>query len=199
MRSFLKGAIPADLYVWLCLCLLMVASPLWAQIDTGTILGTVTDQTGAVVPGAKVSLTNEGTNLTMTTTTGADGSYVFSPLKIGTYTVTVEAPGFSKAEQAHLTLSINQSLKADMQEFSWALSVQQRSGRLTAAMAGNCCGEIGQNVQALQVAGFGNSQQASRGELALGAAVAEADLTPLYPRAEGPFHAVVGRLHPFFF
>src|SRR5215469_9107127 len=85
------------------------------------------------------------------------------------------------------------------QEFSWALSVQQRSGRLTAAMAGNCCGEIGQNVQALQVAGFGNSQQASRGELALGAAVDEADLTPLYPRAEGPFNAVVHlspKLHP---
>jgi hypothetical protein len=50
-----------------------------------------------------------------------------------------------------------------VQEFSWALSVQQRSGRLTAAMAGNCCGEIGQKVEALQVAGFGNGQQASRG------------------------------------
>jgi hypothetical protein len=114
MRSFLKGAVPAGRYVWLCFCVLIVAVPLWAQIDTGTILGTVTDQTGAVIPGAKVSLTNEGTNLTVTTTTGADGGYVFSPLKIGTYTVSVEAAGFSKAVQAHLAVSINQSLKTDI-------------------------------------------------------------------------------------
>ncbi|HEV2381617.1 MAG TPA: carboxypeptidase-like regulatory domain-containing protein, partial [Terriglobia bacterium] len=79
---------------FLILTLMAFAAPVWCQIDTGTILGTVSDPSGAVVPGAKVSLTNEGTNLTVTMTTGGDGGYTFSPVKIGTYTVTVEAAGF---------------------------------------------------------------------------------------------------------
>ncbi len=87
---------------------------LYAQIDTGSILGTITDQTGAVVPGATVSLTNEGTNLTITTTTRADGTYIFTPVKIGTYRVTAEAPGFQKVSQGHLTLSIDQQLVVDL-------------------------------------------------------------------------------------
>ena len=66
--------------------LLMCAS-LRAQVDTGSISGTIKDQTGAVIPGAKVSLRNEGTDLTVTTTTGPDGSYIFSPVKIGTYEI----------------------------------------------------------------------------------------------------------------
>lgn len=114
MRSFLKGVRPSGRCVWLLLCLLLVGAPLWAQLDTGTILGTVTDQSGAVIPGAKVSLTNEGTSLTVTTTTGADGSYTFSPVKIGTYTVAVEATGFSKVVQSHLTVNINGDLKIDL-------------------------------------------------------------------------------------
>jgi hypothetical protein len=101
---------------WLCLALFVavMAVPAWCQIDTGAITGTVTDQTGAVVPNAKVSLTNEGTNLTVTTTTSADGSYTFSPVKIGSYTVSVEAAGFAKVVHPHLTVSINQNLKDDV-------------------------------------------------------------------------------------
>lgn len=100
---------------WLCLVLfLVVAVPAWCQIDTGTITGTVTDQSGAVVPNAKVSLTNEGTDLTVTMTTNANGSYTFSPVKIGTYTISVEATGFEKVIHPHLTVSINQSLKDDI-------------------------------------------------------------------------------------
>lgn len=100
---------------WLCLVLfLVVAVPAWCQIDTGSITGIVTDQSGAVVPNAQVSLTNEGTNLTLTTKTSADGSYTFSPVKIGTYTVSVEAAGFSKVIHPHLTVSINQDVKDDI-------------------------------------------------------------------------------------
>src|SRR2546425_643587 len=93
----------------------LLATPLvLAQVDTGTILGTVKDQTGAVIPSVKVILTNEGTNFTVATTSGADGSYVFTPVRIGTYSVSAEAPGFAKAVQSHLTLNINQSLVADL-------------------------------------------------------------------------------------
>ena len=63
-----------------------------------------------------------------------------------------------------------------------------------AAIAGNGCREIGQSVQSLKVAGFADGQQARRGQFALGAAVAEADLAPLHTGAQGALDAVVGRL-----
>ncbi len=49
---------------------------LFGQVDTGSVQGTITDQSGAVIPNAKVSLTNEGTNFTMSTTTGGDAHFV---------------------------------------------------------------------------------------------------------------------------
>src|SRR5581483_4230484 len=67
-----------------------------AQVDQGGIVGTVEDNTGAVVPGAKVSLSNVATGLTLSTTTQSDGSYTFNPIKIGTYNVVVEKQGFAK-------------------------------------------------------------------------------------------------------
>ncbi|MGH9404576.1 MAG: TonB-dependent receptor domain-containing protein [Terriglobia bacterium] len=89
---------------------LATAPAIYAQVDTGSILGTVTDQSGAVIPNAKVSLTNEGTNFTVITTTGSSGTYTFTPVKIGDYTVTVQVAGFEKAVHTHLTVNINQGL-----------------------------------------------------------------------------------------
>ena len=60
------------------------------------------------------------------------------------------------------------------------------------AVGSNRCGEIGQNVEALKVAGFGDSQQARGSEFAVGAAITKADLAPRHTRAEGAFHAVMG-------
>jgi Carboxypeptidase regulatory-like domain/TonB dependent receptor-like, beta-barrel/TonB-dependent Receptor Plug Domain len=100
--------------VGLLLAVMAFATPAWCQIDTGTILGTISDPSGAVIPKAKVSLINEGTNLTITTTANADGSYVFSPVKIGTYSVAAEAPGFAKGLRTHLTLNINEDLVANI-------------------------------------------------------------------------------------
>ena len=94
--------------------LLLAASSLRAQIDTGSILGTISDQSGAVIPGAKVSLTNEGTTLTIVTSSKGDGTYIFTPVKIGTYTVAAEAPGFQKVTQIHLTLNIDQQLVVNL-------------------------------------------------------------------------------------
>src|SRR5579871_2614186 len=54
--------------------------PLYAQVDTGSITGIVTDPSGAVVSGAKVTLTNEGLGTILATTTGSDGVYIFSPV-----------------------------------------------------------------------------------------------------------------------
>ena len=93
---------------------LLTRASLRAQVDTGSIVGTVKDQSGAVIPGAKVGLKNEGTDLVVTATTGPDGGYTFSPVKIGTYEVSAEAAGFSRAVQSHISLSIDQHLVVDL-------------------------------------------------------------------------------------
>ncbi|MGA3325394.1 MAG: TonB-dependent receptor [Terriglobia bacterium] len=89
------------------------ASTLLAQVDTGSIGGTVTDQSGAVIPNAKVTLIDEATKFARTKDTGADGIYQFTPLKVGIYTVTVEVAGFQRAERTHVTLDIQQHATAD--------------------------------------------------------------------------------------
>jgi len=93
---------------------LFAAQGLYAQIDTGSISGTISDASGAVVPAAKVSLTNEGTNLTIMTTSKDDGAYTFTPVKIGTYTVAAEAAGFQKVTQSHITVNIDQQVVVNL-------------------------------------------------------------------------------------
>lgn len=92
---------------------LVASTDLFAQVDTGSVLGTVTDETGAVVPSAKVTLTDEGKGFSLITTAGTDGSYTFNPVKIGTYTVTAEVQGFEKVSHAHIPVSIQQHVVVD--------------------------------------------------------------------------------------
>src|SRR5215470_9788567 len=116
---------------WLAVSFLcLVALPLYAQVDTGTILGTVTDASGAVIPGAKVTIRNEGTSFTQSTTTSASGTYVFTPLRIGTYSVEVEKEGFKRQRRAGLELNIQQQLVADV-----ALSVGEVSSEVEVTAA----------------------------------------------------------------
>ena len=61
--------------------------------ETGDIVGTVTDATGAVVPNATVTLTNTGTNVSQTAQTGGDGNYLFTLLQVGNYVVKVAGDG----------------------------------------------------------------------------------------------------------
>ncbi len=93
--------------------LVLTAQGVYGQVDAGTILGTVKDQTGAVVPGAKVTLTNEGTSFSLSKVTGGDGSYIFTPIKIGTYTVEAEFQGFQKASHPHVTVDVQQQVVVD--------------------------------------------------------------------------------------
>jgi hypothetical protein len=86
------------------------ASPLHAQVDTGSISGTVTDSTGAIVKGATVKLLNEGTSAELTTTAGDAGTYTFSPVRIGNYTLTVSAQGFQTTTQHHITVNVGSAL-----------------------------------------------------------------------------------------
>ena len=83
---------------WLfLLASLLAAVPVLAQRTTATIRGTVTDPTGAVIAGAKVTVKNEDTGLTRTATTNSAGIYSFADLPVGSYRIEVEHPGFKPA------------------------------------------------------------------------------------------------------
>src|SRR5882762_5248293 len=95
----------------LCSCfiaLLLVAfaaMPAHAQVTNGVFTGTVTDPQGAVVARAEVAITNVGTSATVTVKTNADGLYRVPEVAVGTYRLTVAAPGFKKALKAGLYLN----------------------------------------------------------------------------------------------
>ena len=72
------------------LCSLLSFAIFAQTAGTSRVTGVVQDPTGAVLPGAKVTLTNEGTNISFTTTTTTAGVYVFDGIQLGIYTVTVE-------------------------------------------------------------------------------------------------------------
>src|ERR1700754_3183440 len=93
-------------------CLFLVVQPqhLFGQVDAGAIDGVVQDSTGAAVPNAHVTLLNTDQGLTLETTTSGSGEYIFSPVRIGHYTVTVTAPGFSTTTQQNLTVTVGQHL-----------------------------------------------------------------------------------------
>ena len=86
--------------------LLIAAAPAQAQVDAGSILGTITDQTGAVIAGASVTLTNEGTAANLTTESGPDGSYKFSPVKIGSYKLDITSKGFEPVTAKGVVVNI---------------------------------------------------------------------------------------------
>jgi hypothetical protein len=79
----------------LALLLLVTAIPVWGQIDRGTILGLVTDASGAMVPGAKVQIIRIDTNSTIELSTNNEGLYIAPNLPAAAYRVVVEKPGFS--------------------------------------------------------------------------------------------------------
>ena len=84
----------------------------YAQVDTGTILGVVTDTSGSVLPGATVTIVHEGTSLLLMTVTRTDGTYVFTPVRTGSYRIEVEFPGFKKTRRT-IDLTIQQQAAVD--------------------------------------------------------------------------------------
>lgn len=78
------------------------------SINQSEVRGTVTDQSGAVIPGAKVTITDVGTNISQTTTTLGNGSYAFTALRASDYELMVQAQGFATSKQVGITLTVNQ-------------------------------------------------------------------------------------------
>ncbi len=97
---------PMTLIVYLSI----IALPLYAQEGTSTLRGAIVDQSGAVVPGATVSVANQATGLNRrSATTTSNGEYVFTSLVPGLYRVTVEAQGFKKVTQEDVLLAVGET------------------------------------------------------------------------------------------
>ncbi len=84
-----------------------------AQRDTGAIVGTVKDSTGASIPSAQVKAEDTATSFTYTATTDTAGDYVISPVRVGTYRITVSAQGFQSEVAEKITLEIQQRARMD--------------------------------------------------------------------------------------
>jgi hypothetical protein len=92
--------------VWLAAAVLVLAVPAAAQRTTASVRGTVSDQTGSVVPGVTVTATNPATGLVRTTVTNSAGLYSFPDLPVGTYRVDAELTGFKRASQTEIVLNV---------------------------------------------------------------------------------------------
>lgn len=92
---------------------ILTAAAAHAQLTTSDILGTVTDTTGAVIPNAAVTVRNLGTNETRTARTDNSGTYTFSLLQPGHYSVRVESPGFKAATTSNLSVEAGDRARAD--------------------------------------------------------------------------------------
>src|SRR5438128_795527 len=90
------------------------SAPLAGQAVNATVLGTVTDSTGAAVANAKVTITETNTNISRSTQTNDSGNYVFPDLPPGTYRVTAEQTGFKRASRAAIDVVVNTTSRIDL-------------------------------------------------------------------------------------
>src|SRR5581483_5301023 len=102
-----------DLRLGVLLAALVLLFAAQGLAQEATIVGTVTDPTGASVPNASITITNNDTGLSRTLTTSSDGQYVVPDLHIGHYTVKATAQGFKATEQQNITLQVNDRTRID--------------------------------------------------------------------------------------
>src|ERR1041385_5487609 len=96
-----------------CLCALLVSAA-FGQADRGTITGTVTDPSGAVVAGARVSAENMDTHNVVQTRTTSTGNFTLPQLPVGMWDVTVEAAGFKRFRSLKNTIEVAQTVRVDV-------------------------------------------------------------------------------------
>jgi hypothetical protein len=128
----------------------LTASPVAAQTIRGTLTGTVTDDTGAVLPGATVKATNTATGIETTAEANRDGVYTFPLLPPGTYVVTLEQDRFKKYVRAGVIVQISQTTRLDVRlqvgELSEEVQVVGESPLVRSTTA-----ELGQVIEMKQI------------------------------------------------
>ena len=148
--AFVKSKISLVLAI-VCIVLQIASTPpLPAQITAGRIGGTVRDTTGSSVPGATVTITNNGTGISQTAKSGTSGDYLFEAVYPGTYTLKTEAPGFQQfiANEIHVNTQNNTTIDVKL-----AVGKVDQSVTVTAAapLLQTQDASIGQTVSGQQV------------------------------------------------
>src|SRR6202451_2788829 len=95
-------------------CILALSPASFAQSTFGTILGTVKDPSGSLIPMAMVTLMNNGTNAQRTAVTDTNGAYEFVNVDVGNYKLTVDAAGFQKTETQSFDMAARQTARLDI-------------------------------------------------------------------------------------
>ncbi len=137
------------------LCVFSFSIPVLAQ-STGSITGTVLDNTGAVISGAQVSVSDPSTGFRRNVNSNGDGNYLVSGLAAGTYDVTVTSPGFKKYEAKKVILRVGEKLRVDS-----ALVVGSVSSEIV--VEGSTVGKV--ETQSSELAGTITGEQISQLEL----------------------------------
>lgn len=103
------------LAAFMTVCLLLSVRAMLAQVDTGSILGTVRDTTNAVIPDATITLKNDDTGQVQITRTSATGEYSYAPVRIGHYSVSAQYKGFERVDHLHVTVDVQQHVVVNFQ------------------------------------------------------------------------------------
>lgn len=119
--------------------IVMTQSVSWSQTAFGNLRGSVVDQAGATISGAKVTLTDESTNISRSGMTSSEGEYTFTNINPSTYSVTVENPGFKKVERKGIVVGTQQFVTVDMKlevgQVSDSIMVTEETPLIEAATA----------------------------------------------------------------
>ena len=145
----LAGA-PQRLLLFVMILVISAAAPLKAQYTTGSLGGTIEDQAGAVVPGAQVTVANQGTGLTKTVTSQSNGEFLFPALPIGNYKLTVTKTGFTTYVQTRIVITVNQAATQIVQLKVGAVT-QEVTVSANAAVLATRTGTVNQLVNQKQI------------------------------------------------
>ena len=116
MSVIIRGmGIAANRICLALMCLVAFGLPVHAQVDLGTITGTTTDTTGAVIPGVQVVATNPSTGQKIKAVTNSAGIYTLPNLPIATYDITYSKPGFSSVAHTGVAIQVQQTAQMDVQ------------------------------------------------------------------------------------
>ena len=121
MNTYVRSNAFGLCVVGVVLLSLLFSVSLFGQAVNGTIVGSVTDASGAVVPNAKVTITEQATNVSHTANTNEGGNFTFADLPPGNYSVSVELTGFKKEQRKDIALLVNSIQRVDI-SFSPATS-----------------------------------------------------------------------------
>lgn len=143
--------------LFLCLSGLAFSPPLMGQYDSAQINGTVRDQSGALIPNAKIQVENRDTGLVRQTATNSTGTYVLSQIPPGVYTITATAQGFAPASftEVHLVLSQSGTFDFNLKPGSPTQTVSVSAASVTLDTTSSSVGETleSESVNELPLAG----------------------------------------------